>query len=208
MNASAPIIGIVGGVGSGKSTVAGMLRDLGCVVADSDAYARQALHDPAIRDQIVRWWGREVLNETSGEIDRKRLAAIVFANADERRRLETLTHPWIERKRRAMFDAAPDTARALVIDAPLLLEAGLAGECDAVIFVDASAAARRQRVQASRAWTETQWQQREKAQLPLDEKRQRADHVVVNSGDLADLRAAVERVLKEIVDGWKKRSRA
>ena len=203
-----PVIGIVGGVGSGKSTVAAMLRDLGCVVADSDAYARQALGDPAIRDQIIHWWGHEMLSESSGEIDRKRLAAIVFANPDDRRRLETLTHPWIERKRREVFASAPDTAKALVIDAPLLLEAGLDRECDAVIFVDAPAAARQQRVQTSRAWSASQWQEREKAQLPLDEKRRKADHILVNSGDLADLRAAVQRLLGQIVIGWKNRPRA
>jgi len=192
-----PVIGIVGGIGSGKSTVGGILRELGCVVANSDDFARQALRDPAVRVQIVKWWGDEVIDPATGEIDRGRIAGIVFANPDERRRLETLTHPWIEERRRALFAGAPAGTPALVIDAPLLLEAGLDRECDVIIFVDAPAALRLERVRESRGWNTAQVRDREAAQLPLDEKRARAHHVIVNAGDLSALREQVQAVLRQ-----------
>jgi dephospho-CoA kinase len=198
---SPPIIGIVGGVGSGKSTVAGMLRDLGCVVADSDQYARDALRDPVIKPQLIDWWSRDILDGESGEVDRKKVATIVFAEPAQRRRLESLTHPWIERRRRAVFAAAPAEAKALVIDAPLLLEAGLAKECDAILFIDAPPDVRSRRVTDNRGWSQSQWNAREAAQMPLDEKRQMADHVVVNGGDLNDLRVTVARTLDQIIAG-------
>lgn len=206
MISSSPIIGLVGGVGSGKSTVAAMLRDLGCVVADSDLFAREALRDPEIRKNITAWWGSDVLDPRSGEVDRGRIAAIVFADREQRKRLESLTHPWIERKRRELFESHTQAKPpAFVIDAPLLLEAGLAAECDAVIFIDAPADMRERRVQERSHWTHDQWRSREAAQLPLDEKRRRADHVIVNSGDLNGLRAAVARTLAEIAANSKRR---
>jgi dephospho-CoA kinase len=194
-----PVIGIVGGIGSGKSAVAGILRELGCVVADSDGFARKALLDPAIKREIVSWWGEGVLDRKTGEIDRRAIASIVFSDPAQRQRLESLTHPWIERRRRELFAAAAPTAKALVIDAPLLLEAGLKRECDAIIFVDTPDEARSQRVAATRGWTAAQWHAREAAQMPLDRKRLMADHVVVNNGNLDDLRAAVQRVFARIV---------
>ncbi len=201
------MIGIVGGIGSGKSTVGGMLRELGCVVANSDDFARQALRQPKIKQQIVKWWGDDVLDGSTGEIHRARLAKIVFANPEERRRLETLTHPWIEAQRRALFAQAPPGTPALVIDAPLRLEAGLDRQCEAVIFVDAPPEVRLQRVKSSRGWSASQVRGREAAQMPLDAKRARADHVLVNTGDLFALRAAVGRVLQQIMANRNTRKR-
>jgi dephospho-CoA kinase len=192
------VIGLTGGVGAGKSTVAGMLADLGCVVVNSDELGRQALRDPAIRDQIVAWWGRSVL-DASGEIDRSAIARIVFAAADERRRLEALVHPWIEARRKQVFASAPRDAPALVIDAPLLLEAGLDRECDAVIFVDAPLRQRQERVRRERGWNEGELARRELTQVSLDRKRSGAHHVVVNDGNLDALASKVRETLQEIL---------
>jgi len=198
-----PIIGLVGGIGSGKSTVAGMLRDMGCVVADSDQFARASLRDPAIRPQLVEWWSDSILDPATGEIDRRKVAAIIFADPAQRKRLEGLTHPWIEQRRRELFAKSAEGTPAFVIDAPLLLEAGLARECDAIIFIDAPPHLRSSRVEANRHWTHQQWESREAAQMPLDEKRRMADHVLVNSGDLNDLRANVARTLQQITSRGK-----
>ena len=195
--ASPPIIGLTGGIGSGKSTVARILRILGCTVSESDDAARAALRDPDIRREIVSWWGEGILGD-DGEIDRGRVAAIVFGDAGERRRLETLTHPWIEQRRRELFAAAPPEARALVIDAPLLMEAGLDATCDAVIFVEADRAVRQARVRAARGWDDAMLAAREDSQLPLDAKRNRADYVVANNGALSDLLERVTSILDQI----------
>jgi dephospho-CoA kinase len=196
----APVIGLVGGIGSGKSTVAGILREFGCVVASADDDARLALRDPAIKQQIVKWWGDAVIDPQTGEISREKLAEIAFANPDELRRLETLTHPWIEARRRELFAHAPSSAPALVIDAPLLLEAGLQRECDAIVFIDAPPQVRQQRVAATRGWSEQHLHAREAAQMPLDAKRAKADHIIVNSGDLRALRPDVQAVLQQVLE--------
>jgi len=147
-------------------------------------------------------WGHAVLDGASGEVDRAALAKIVFADEAQRRRLEDLTHPWVEQRRRELFAAAsaqPQPPAALVIDAPLLLEAGLQRECDAIIFVDAPEELRARRVRESRGWSDQQRQSREAAQMPLERKRAAADHVIVNRGNLAELRAAVAATLQRII---------
>lgn len=194
---SPPIIGLAGGIGAGKSAVAAILRDLGCFVSDSDDAARAALRDPAIRDELVSWWGDAIVDQ-DGEIDRSQVAKIVFSDPDARRRLERLTHPWIERRRLEQFAAAPPETRALVIDAPLLFEAGLDESCDAVIFVDADRDSRLARVKRERGWDEAELRAREESQMPLDEKRGRADYVVANDGTLSELVEQVQRILNQI----------
>ena len=194
-----PIIGLAGGIGSGKSTVARLLAELGCVVADSDAAARAALQDPAIRARIIEQWGEAMVNR-DGQIDRSKLAGVVFADPAARKVLESITHPWIEARRRELFDAAPADAPALVIDAPLLFEAGLDRECDAVIFVDAPRQVRLERVIRHRGWDEAELKRREDSQLPLDEKRLRADDILINNDAVGELEEQVRRTLSRIVE--------
>lgn len=200
---SLPVIGLAGGIGAGKSAVARILAELGCVVSDSDAQARAALRDPQIKSAILKWWGERVLDR-QGEVDRGAVAQIIFADPAERRRLESIVHPWIEARRSELFGQAKPDARALVIDAPLLLEAGLEKACDAVIFVDADRGTRLARVAADRGWPPQELAKREQSQLPLDVKRRRADYTVLNNGDLSELKLQVRRVLDQIVDSCRK----
>ncbi|MCA9295554.1 MAG: dephospho-CoA kinase [Phycisphaerales bacterium] len=193
-----PVIGLTGGIGAGKSTVAEMLEGLGCFVVNSDALAHAALRDAEVIATLVSWWGDSIL-DASGGLDRRAIASIVFAEASERRRLERLVHPWIEARRRELFASAPADTRALVIDAPLLLEAGLDRECEAVIFVDANASVRLERVGASRGWSVEDLHRREQSQMPLDEKRARADHTIVNEGDRSSLKKRVQETLDDIL---------
>lgn len=190
-----PVIGIAGGIGSGKSTVARAFEQLGCLVLDSDAEAKRALERTEVRDELVRWWGPGVL-DADGGIDRRRVAQIVFADAAERRRLEGLIHPLVKKTRREAIAMA--TGRpGVVIDAPLLFEAGLEGECDEVVFVEASRAVRLARVLRSRGWDEAEFDRREAAQMPLDEKRRRCRFVIENEDDeprVEEARAVLEAV--------------
>ena len=193
----APIIGLAGGIGSGKSAAAKILRDLGCAVSDSDEAARAALRDPDILAELISWWGRDILDKEGG-IDRSKVAGIVFADANERKRLEMLTHPWIEKRRKAYFASVGLEARALVIDAPLLFEAGVDSVCDAVIFVDANPTTRLARVMQTRNWDTSMLERREDSQMSLDEKRKRADYIVLNDDDLNGLKNQLNQILDRI----------
>jgi dephospho-CoA kinase len=199
-----PILGLAGGVGAGKSTVARLLSEEGCVVANSDELARQAYNDPEVRRQLVAWWGDRVRdchachvepNSMPPPVDRRAIAAIVFEQPAERARLEALIHPWIARHREALFAAAPPGTRALVIDAPLLFETGLHQRCDRVIFVDSSPEARLARVRATRGWDTAELGRREAAQWPLGRKRVLSADLIQNDGDLVDLRRQVKQLL-------------
>lgn len=190
MSSSRPlVIGLAGGIGSGKSAVARILQELGCLVIDSDAEARKALERPDVKNALSKWWGEAVI-DPHGRIDRSAVASIVFADEAQRRRLEGLIHPLVRRSRAEIIAEAPDVLAA-VIDAPLLFEAGVDAECDEVWFIDAPLRERLERVRANRGWDEAELLRRERTQLPLQEKKQRSQRVVVNDGDLEALRRRV-----------------
>jgi dephospho-CoA kinase len=191
-----PVIGLIGGIGSGKSQVAALLARKGARVLAADEMAHAALRQPDVRERVVARWGREVLDE-HGEVQRRRLGAIVFADPDERRALEALLHPWIARQiEKEVADALQDSAvRLIVLDAAVMLEAGWHGVCDRLVFVDAPREVRWRRVSGQRGWSERELEERERAQLPLTEKAAHADHVLENATTLEDLERQVDQLL-------------
>jgi dephospho-CoA kinase len=200
--AGKPIIGVIGGIGSGKSFVARLFGELGCLVIDSDRAVREAYASPEVRQALRQWWGDQVLDAT-GAVDRSAVARIVFADPPQLQRLEHLLHPMVARRRDQIMAAAANDAQvvAFIWDTPLLLETQLDRSCDAVVFVDAPLAARAQRVAATRGWDEAELLRREKAQLPLDRKREIADHVIDNAADADTVRRQVRQVLSRILSG-------
>jgi len=195
---SVPVIGIAGGIGSGKSSVARALASLGALVSDSDLQIRAALETKDVQETLRKWWGESVMG-AGGEVDRSAIAKIVFRDSDERQRLETMLHPYALRARTALVERAElEDAPAVVVDAPLLFEAGLDGECDAVVFVDTPREIRAARLRETRGWDENELIRREKAQLPLEHKRSNSDHVIINEGDEADLLESVRAVFTQI----------
>ncbi|HRQ73934.1 MAG TPA: dephospho-CoA kinase, partial [Phycisphaerales bacterium] len=190
------VLGLAGGIGAGKSAVAAEFARRGCVVVDSDVEAKAALDRPEVREQLRRWWGERVIG-AGGRVDRAAVAAIVFEDESQRRRLESLVHPLVRARRAELVrEAATRGAGVVVVDAPLLFEAGVDAECDAVVFVDAPREVRLERVRASRGWDEAEVERRERAQMPLEEKRRRSRYGIVNAGGLADLGPQVEGVLR------------
>ncbi|MEM6757087.1 MAG: dephospho-CoA kinase [Planctomycetota bacterium] len=200
MTRSKPILGILGGIGSGKSTVAAAFARQGCAVIDADAIAKAAYDDPSVVDKLVGWWGDRVLDE-AGQIDRRAVGALIFDDVSAKARLEALIHPRVHAERARLQDQfrADPAVVAIVEDTPLLLEAGLADRCDALVFVDAPAERREARVMAHRGWPAGELRRRERRQASLDTKRASADYLICNDADQAGLVPQVRDVLSQVL---------
>jgi dephospho-CoA kinase len=200
MERGKPIIGICGGIGSGKSRVAAEFEKLGCVVIDADRLTHEILQLPETLKTLQHWWGQDV-TDAEGRPDRRKIADIVFADGEQRRRLEGLVHPLIHKRRAAMIRAVEKdpAVTAIVIDSPLLLESDLDRECDTVVFVSASDSTRQQRLSAARGWSAEELRRREGWQLSPAEKRTRAEFVVENDGPDDALRPQVAEVLRRVL---------
>jgi dephospho-CoA kinase len=195
-----PIIGLAGGIGAGKSEVARLLGRLGAAVVEADEVNREELRRPETIETLTRWWGRDVLCGPR-ELNRQRIAEIIFADSEQRKRLERWIHPRLAARRQERIAAyqAELRVRAIALDAPLLFEAGLADDCDVIVFVEADRAVRLARVARDRGWTEEELDRRENAQKPLEFKRDCADYVVSNNSGLDALAAQVTRVFSHIL---------
>ncbi|MGH7169806.1 MAG: dephospho-CoA kinase [Gemmataceae bacterium] len=193
------VIGLIGGIGSGKSQVAAAFARQGARIIAGDQLGQAALRDPAIRARVASRWGEAIL-EKGGEIDRRRLGAIVFANPVERKALEAIAHPWIRRHILADIEAARQdpSVPLIVLDAAIMLEAGWNEVCDRLVYIEAPRAVRLQRVAHQRGWNEKEVDARERAQLPLTEKVVRADHVLDNSASLEHL----NRQVTDLIHLW------
>jgi dephospho-CoA kinase len=200
-NRSKPVIGLAGGIGSGKSTVARLFGSLGCTVIDADALAHQALAEPGVQAGLRAWWGEGVFNP-DGSVNRKAVGERVFSDEAARQRLNALVHPRVMARRDVLMrEALADVSvKAIVWDTPLLFETGLDRECDALVFVNALLEQRLRRVSTTRGWDEPELTRREKMQLPLDKKREKADYCVENSGEVNASLNQVQRVLSQILD--------
>jgi len=199
-----PIIGIAGGIGSGKTFVAQLFAELGCMVISSDELVRQAYKDPTVKRTLKQWWG-DLMFDASGEVDRSAVARKIFTSPSERQRLERLLHPLANQMRQRMMEHAAEDPKvvAFVWDTPLLFETELNKLCDRVVFVEAPLSVRVARVAERRGWTAQELEQRENLQLPLDNKRRLSDDVIVNAADAENdvnrLREQVREVLSRIL---------
>jgi dephospho-CoA kinase len=181
-------VGLTGGLGSGKSTVAGLLAERGAYVIDADVLARQALAagSPGLA-AVVGALGPGVLRP-DGSLDRAELAAVIFHDADARAAVEAVVHPEVARLTRRQRSEAPPGTRVVVHDVPLVVEKGLSRRYDVVVVVECDAATRLARAVA-RGVPEADARARIAAQATDEERRAAADIVVSNDGD----RAALER---------------
>jgi dephospho-CoA kinase len=193
------LVGLTGGIGSGKSTVAGMLREIGIPVIDADAIARQVVEPglPAHGEIAAAW--PDVL-DAAGRIDRARLGAIVFSNADSLARLEAITHPRI-RQRVAVHAANLEASghHIAFLEAALLVETGFYKQLDGLVVVSASEDVQVERVMARDACSREAALARVRAQRPLADKIRVADHVLDNGGDIEATRTALQRILRALM---------
>jgi len=189
------LVGLTGGIATGKSTVADLLRSLGAVVLDADVLAREVVEpgQPALAT-IANEFGRDVLR-ADGTLDRKRLAAVVFAQPDRRQRLEAITHPAIrDRFHARLADLEAQGYEGIVVwDAPVMIESGGHRAMDRLVVVVTDPATQRRRA-VDRDGDPADVERRIDNQMPLDEKAKLADYVIDNSGD----RAAAEARTREV----------
>jgi dephospho-CoA kinase len=194
-----PVVGLVGGIGAGKSAAAAAMARRGGRVVDGDRLGHEALELPDVKRQLVERWGKRVL-KPNGAANRRAIAGIVFDDATELKALEGMVFPHIGRRAREEIAAAQadPTVRFVVLDAAVMLEAGWADACDRIVFVDASRDVRLARLAARSGWKPAEVAAREAAQLAPEAKRARADAVLTNDGTPGELQDQVDRLLGEL----------
>ncbi|MBI4563944.1 MAG: dephospho-CoA kinase [Planctomycetes bacterium] len=189
------IVGLVGGIGSGKSTVAAIFKKYGARVVDADVLAHRALDRPEVRRALIRAWGSAVVR--GGRVLRAEVARRAFRSPAALKKLTRAVHPHIRRDLKREIAAARRLHGLLVVDAALLLETGTASRCDRLIFVDAPRATRARRVR-SRKWTAEELRRRERLQWPVRRKRAAADYRIDNGGSKAVLKRQIRTILQEL----------
>jgi dephospho-CoA kinase len=192
------LVGLTGGLGAGKSTVARMLATRGAVIVDADDLAREALEPGthAFR-QVRELFGEEVLT-SDGRIDRVALARVVFADPEKRKLLESLTHPEVFRLLAETLESLRGTDSIVVFDAPLIVETGFHEACDVLVVVTAPEDVRVERVIRDRGMSEDEARARIDAQIPEAEREAAANLVVVNDGDLDALGPRIDALWAEL----------
>jgi dephospho-CoA kinase len=192
------LIGLTGGIGSGKSTVARIFRDHGVPVIDADVVARQVTEPgQAAHRDIARAWPQVI--GADGRVDRKRLAAIVFADSKSRKRLEAITHPRIRTEVAAQAAALEATGHEVALfEAALLVETGSYRDLDGLILVTCDPTACVERVVQRDGTSRESALARIAAQLPVEDKIRAADHVIDNGGTLEQTTEQVLRILHVI----------
>jgi len=192
------LVGLTGGIGSGKSTVARLLEKRGAVVFDADLLAREAV-EPGTPGHaaVIDRFGADVL-APGGELDREALASIVFADPAARRDLEQIVHPEVRRLFAEGTEAYRDTERVVVFSAPLLVETGMHTAFEILVVVSATVATQIERLMRQRGMSETSIRARIDAQAPLEDKAAVADFLVDNEGSLDELEGQVERLWTDL----------
>lgn len=199
--AKKPIIGILGAIASGKSTVAAEFAKLGCKTIDADKIAHELLEKNGIKQQVLDSIGQDVL-DSSGKIDRKKLADIVFNDNRKLSILNSIIHPPVLERINRLIEQYnnQDNVKCIVVDMPLLLEVGFDKRCDRLIFVECEEKIRADRARKMGLFDKNQIKMRENFQISLDNKTRIADNNIDNSSDYEALIKQVAEVFSGIVD--------
>lgn len=195
MPENGPVVGVIGGVGSGKSTFADCLRTFGAELIDADRIGHELLRRDEIKRQIRRRWGDAVFDE-KGLVDRGALGKVVFADSEELAHLSEIVHPELVKELRKQIEASRGV---VVLDAALLTEFALEKKCDYVVFVEADLERRQERTSTQRQWSPGEIARRESFQKPLKAKRSLATHVVLNNGDIECLKEQAKKLWQEMM---------
>ena len=186
------VIGIIGGIASGKSFVAETFESFGAYRIDADRIGHQVLAEKETKQRIKDTWGDRVF-DSCGNVDRQSLAKIVFSSHSELQKLEQITHPKIESRIKQTLGQLAASYPAVIIDAPVLVKAGWHQHCDKLVFVECSLPTRIKRAQA-RGWSAEMLEQREASQTSLEAKKALATDVVQNSSDSDQVKSELRKL--------------
>jgi len=195
-----PIIGILGGIGSGKSTVAAEFAKLGCKVIDADKIAHELLlYKTAVKEKVVGLFGQTIL-DPAGKIDREKLAEVVFADARKLSLINEIIHPLVLQRAQELIKQydCQNQVKAIVLDMPLLVEVGWDKRCDKLIFVDCEQKLRLDRAKKL-GFDKNQVKIRENFQISLDNKANLVDYTVENNSDFSVLAKQVVNIFSYIM---------
>ena len=194
-----PVIGVVGGIGAGKSAAAAEFAALGCAVVDADAIGHALLADRDVKTELKSRWGDRIFN-ADGSVDRAALAEIVFNDSSELDALNSVMHPRMRAimERRIAAAMSDPAAKGVVIDAAVLFEAGWDDLCTHVVFVGAPEELRLRCLSGRPGWDASKMALREKFQISLDKKAEMCDYYIDNSSTVARLREQVGELIFRI----------
>lgn len=200
MKSSRPLIGLLGGIGAGKSAAAACFSRLGCGVIDADRIAHEVLNQPDVIRRIADCFGADILSHT-GSVDRKRLAAKVFVCRENLDALAGIVHPLVLTRCEEMLEQfwQDPSIQGVILDMPLLVEVGWDKRCDVLVFIDCCPSIRSQRT-AFKGLDDQQQKKRENFQISLDKKKKMATFIIDNNSDESELAKQVEIVFSAIRD--------
>ncbi|MHC4854929.1 MAG: dephospho-CoA kinase [Planctomycetota bacterium] len=197
--AKKPIIGILGGIGSGKSTVAAAFGGAGGAVIDADAIVHSLLEREDVRARLIDVLGVGILN-SNGLIDRSVLAKVAFGQPETLKFLTDVLHPRVLKRTETLIEVfqADPNIRGIVLDMPLLLEVGWEKKCDFLVFVDCCEEKRRRRIKKNAKIDIEQLKIRENFQISLDKKKEKAHYRINNNSDKSDMAEQVAQIFSSM----------
>lgn len=195
------VIGILGGIGAGKSTTAAEFESLGCGLIDADKIAHELLDEPDIKQKIIEAFGGSIL-DTDNKISRKKLAEIVFADRGKLTQLNNIIHPAVLAKAEELIEEfnSRNEVKAIVLDMPLLVEVGWEKRCEKLIFIDCNEVKRAERSKKTHYFDKNQLKIRENLQISLDKKQAIAENTIDNNSELSSLKKQVAEIFSKIVE--------
>ncbi|MCF6092971.1 dephospho-CoA kinase [Microaerobacter geothermalis] len=197
------VIGLTGGIASGKSTVSAMLRHRGAIIVDADLIAREVVKkgNPAW-EKIIQHFGQEVL-DVNHEIERKRLGEIIFSDPEKRRILNGIVHPYVREEMEKQKKEGQAQGKLVVLDIPLLIESNLFHMVDQVVLVYVPKSVQLVRLMERNQLSEEEALARIHSQMPLDEKKKWADFIIYNDGSKEETERQIDHLLFQLFGGAK-----
>lgn len=195
-----PVIGLLGGIASGKSTVAAQFASLGAAVIDADRIAKDLLHDPDVKQQIHNAFGDRVF-DSAGDINKQKLSEAVFDAPSSVKTINSIIHPRVMEKTEMLIEQyqADDGIVAVVLDIPLLMEVGWEKRCDKLVFVNCDEPIRLKRASKRQFFNENLLKKREKFQISLDNKKKISHYIINNNEDLSELTKQISEIFPALI---------